>query len=214
MLVLSYRRVLLPFLVVNTTIVIFIQFGNVVIIAGDLSVNPEADCLIMTTENLHSMLYKGADVIPDLGQVIFDEFHWLNNHHFGDKAAAKAVRGGQGGDTTAARVEGEGGEVLVDVKDREAYEMHMFQSMSLSVPMYWCGRESNSNKKNSRDRRFGVQVAPPAAGSWSTTNNSRAWSGAGSRIISSVDRVRHKSSSDNDDENEEENDVTTMRGRT
>lgn len=55
------------------------HFGNVGIITGDLSINPEADCLIMTTEILRSMLYKGADVIRDLSHVIFDECHWLNN---------------------------------------------------------------------------------------------------------------------------------------
>lgn len=55
------------------------HFGNVGIITGDISINPEADCLIMTTEILRSMLYKGADVIRDLSHVIFDECHWLNN---------------------------------------------------------------------------------------------------------------------------------------
>lgn len=53
--------------------------GNVGIITGDISINPEADCLIMTTEILRSMLYKGADIVRDLSHVIFDECHWLNN---------------------------------------------------------------------------------------------------------------------------------------
>jgi antiviral helicase SKI2 len=41
---------------------------------GDVSVNPEASCLILTTEILRSMLYKGADLIRDIEWVIFDEY--------------------------------------------------------------------------------------------------------------------------------------------
>jgi antiviral helicase SKI2 len=39
------------------------KFGvdNVGIVTGDVSVNPEAQCLIMTTEIFRSMLYKGSD---------------------------------------------------------------------------------------------------------------------------------------------------------
>lgn len=55
------------------------RFGNVGIITGDISINPEASCLVMTTEILRSMLYKGADLIRDLSHVIFDECHWLND---------------------------------------------------------------------------------------------------------------------------------------
>jgi hypothetical protein len=36
------------------------------LITGDVSVNPEASCLIMTTEILRSMLYRGADIIRDI----------------------------------------------------------------------------------------------------------------------------------------------------
>lgn len=44
------------------------RFGakNVGLITGDVSVNPEANCLIMTTEILRSMLYRGADLIRDI----------------------------------------------------------------------------------------------------------------------------------------------------
>jgi antiviral helicase SKI2 len=40
---------------------------------------PEANCLIMTTEILRSMLYRGADVIRDVEWVIFDEVHYVND---------------------------------------------------------------------------------------------------------------------------------------
>ena len=49
------------------------------LLTGDVSIKPEAPCLIMTTEILRSMLYKGADVIRDLEWVIFDEVHYVND---------------------------------------------------------------------------------------------------------------------------------------
>lgn len=57
------------------------KFGvdNVGIITGDVSVNPNAPCLIMTTEIFRSMLYKGADTIRDIEFVIFDEVHYVND---------------------------------------------------------------------------------------------------------------------------------------
>ena len=43
------------------------RFGDDVgLITGDVSVNPEAACLIMTTEILRSMLYRGSDVVRDI----------------------------------------------------------------------------------------------------------------------------------------------------
>lgn len=52
---------------------------DVGIMTGDVSINPEASCLILTTEILRSMLYKGADLIRDIEWVIFDEVHYLND---------------------------------------------------------------------------------------------------------------------------------------
>ena len=49
------------------------------ILTGDVQINPEAPCLIMTTEILRSMLYKGADLIRDVEFVIFDEVHYVND---------------------------------------------------------------------------------------------------------------------------------------
>ncbi len=46
---------------------------NVGLMTGDISINPEAPCLIMTTEILRSMLYRGSDFIRDVEWVIFDE---------------------------------------------------------------------------------------------------------------------------------------------
>ena len=55
------------------------RFDDVGLITGDISVNPDAACLIMTTEILRSMLYRGADVIRDIEWVIFDEVHYVND---------------------------------------------------------------------------------------------------------------------------------------
>lgn len=52
---------------------------DVGIITGDVQINPDANCLIMTTEILRSMLYRGADLIRDVEFVIFDEVHYVND---------------------------------------------------------------------------------------------------------------------------------------
>jgi len=56
------------------------------ILTGDVQINPEASCLIMTTEILRSMLYRGADLIRDVEFVIFDEVHYVN-----DQEVSKSV---------------------------------------------------------------------------------------------------------------------------
>jgi antiviral helicase SKI2 len=57
------------------------KFGvdKVGIVTGDVSVNPAAQCLIMTTEIFRSMLYKGSDTTRDIEFVIFDEVHYVND---------------------------------------------------------------------------------------------------------------------------------------
>lgn len=58
-------------------------FDSVGILTGDVQLNPEASCLIMTTEILRSMLYRGADLIRDVEFVIFDEVHYVNDQERG-----------------------------------------------------------------------------------------------------------------------------------
>ncbi|KAH9825135.1 NUC185 domain-containing protein [Melampsora americana] len=53
------------------------------ILTGDVQVNPDGSCLIMTTEILRSMLYKGADLIRDVEFVVFDEVHYINDSERG-----------------------------------------------------------------------------------------------------------------------------------
>lgn len=45
---------------------------DVGLLTGDVSLKPEASCLIMTTEILRSMLYRGADIIRDIEWVKAD----------------------------------------------------------------------------------------------------------------------------------------------
>lgn len=56
---------------------------NVGIVTGDVKINPEAACLIMTTEVLRSMLYRAAELIRDVEFVIFDEVHYVNDQERG-----------------------------------------------------------------------------------------------------------------------------------
>ncbi|XP_043255011.1 helicase SKI2W [Colletes gigas] len=59
------------------------KFDSVGLLTGDLQINSNASCLIMTTEILQSMLYCAADVLRDLEFVIFDEVHYINNDERG-----------------------------------------------------------------------------------------------------------------------------------
>lgn len=45
---------------------------------GDVKLHPDAQCVIMTTEILRNMLFRGDDV-ANLGYVVFDEVHYLND---------------------------------------------------------------------------------------------------------------------------------------
>ena len=56
-----------------------LEFQDVGILTGDIQINAEASCLIMTTEILRSMLYRGADLLRDVEFVIFDEVHYVND---------------------------------------------------------------------------------------------------------------------------------------
>ncbi|PJF17282.1 Helicase, superfamily 1/2, ATP-binding domain-containing protein [Paramicrosporidium saccamoebae] len=58
-------------------------FDEVGLLTGDVQINAEASCVIMTTEILRSMLYRGADMISDVEFVIFDEVHYVNDQERG-----------------------------------------------------------------------------------------------------------------------------------
>ena len=53
------------------------------LLTGDNVVNRDADVVIMTTEVLRNMLYEGASDLSQLGYVIMDEVHYLQNPYRG-----------------------------------------------------------------------------------------------------------------------------------
>lgn len=46
---------------------------------GDVTINPQASCLVMTTEILRSMLYRGSEIMREVAWVIFDEIHYMRD---------------------------------------------------------------------------------------------------------------------------------------
>lgn len=55
------------------------QFGDVGLMTGDVTINQDASCLVMTTEILRSMLYRGSEVMREVAWVIFDEVHYMRD---------------------------------------------------------------------------------------------------------------------------------------
>ncbi|KAK4536665.1 hypothetical protein CDCA_CDCA09G2690 [Cyanidium caldarium] len=59
------------------------EFGEVGLMTGDVTINPGASCLVMTTEILRSMLYRGSEVVREVAWVIFDEVHYMRDRERG-----------------------------------------------------------------------------------------------------------------------------------
>jgi ATP-dependent RNA helicase DOB1 len=78
------------------------EFGDVGLMTGDVTRNPSASCLVMTTEVdsgvvlslpcldiyirlqiLRSMLYRGSEVMREVAWVIFDEIHYMRDKERG-----------------------------------------------------------------------------------------------------------------------------------
>eukprot|EP00057_Strongylocentrotus_purpuratus_P029781 XP_011684255.1 PREDICTED: superkiller viralicidic activity 2-like 2 isoform X2 [Strongylocentrotus purpuratus] len=62
---------------------LFEEFQDVGLMTGDVTINPSASCLIMTTEILRSMLYRGSEIMREVGWVIFDEIHYMRDKNRG-----------------------------------------------------------------------------------------------------------------------------------
>jgi len=56
---------------------------DVGLITGDVTNNPSASCLIMTTEILRQMLFRGNEIMREVGWVIFDEIHYMRDKERG-----------------------------------------------------------------------------------------------------------------------------------
>ncbi|KAG0750229.1 hypothetical protein G6F57_002286 [Rhizopus arrhizus] len=59
------------------------EFGDVGLMTGDVTINPQASCLVMTTEILRSMLYRGSEVIREVAWVVYDEIHYMRDSERG-----------------------------------------------------------------------------------------------------------------------------------
>lgn len=76
------------------------EFTDVGLMTGDVTINPSASCLVMTTEVgglprpslcislsclkiLRSMLYRGSELMREVAWVIFDEIHYMRNKERG-----------------------------------------------------------------------------------------------------------------------------------
>ncbi len=61
------------------------EFGaeNVGLMTGDITINPNAICIVMTTEILRSMLYRGSEVMREVAWVIYDEVHYMRDKERG-----------------------------------------------------------------------------------------------------------------------------------
>ena len=55
------------------------KFGDVGVATGDVSINRDATCVVMTTEVLRDILYKDVEYVKDVEWVIFDEIHYIND---------------------------------------------------------------------------------------------------------------------------------------
>jgi ATP-dependent RNA helicase DOB1 len=59
------------------------EFGDVGLLTGDVTIDVNASCLVMTTEILRSMLYRGSEVMREVKWVIFDEVHYMRDKERG-----------------------------------------------------------------------------------------------------------------------------------
>ncbi|XP_009590222.1 DExH-box ATP-dependent RNA helicase DExH9-like isoform X1 [Nicotiana tomentosiformis] len=59
------------------------EFSDVGLMTGDVTIDPNASCLVMTTEIWRSMQYNGSNVIREVAWVIFDEVHYMRDRERG-----------------------------------------------------------------------------------------------------------------------------------
>ncbi|PRW61094.1 superkiller viralicidic activity 2-like 2 isoform A [Chlorella sorokiniana] len=59
------------------------EFGDVGLMTGDVTLNPNARCMVMTTEILRSMIYRGSEFLREVAWVVFDEVHYMQDRERG-----------------------------------------------------------------------------------------------------------------------------------
>eukprot|EP00250_Pteridium_aquilinum_P006887 c16713_g1_i1 orf=90-3122(+) len=59
------------------------EFSDVGLMTGDVTISENASCLVMTTEILRSMQYRGSEVMREVAWIIFDEVHYMRDRERG-----------------------------------------------------------------------------------------------------------------------------------
>ncbi|KAG6412686.1 hypothetical protein SASPL_125370 [Salvia splendens] len=59
------------------------EFSDVGLMTGDVTIDPNASCLVMTTEIWRSMQYKGSEITREVAWIIFDEVHYMRDRERG-----------------------------------------------------------------------------------------------------------------------------------
>lgn len=55
------------------------EFDDVGLMTGDITINAQATVLVMTTEILRSMLYRGSEIMREVAWCIYDEVHYMRD---------------------------------------------------------------------------------------------------------------------------------------
>ena len=53
------------------------------LITGDVGIDQNSTCLVMTTEILRNMSYRGNEIVREVKWVIFDEVHYMRDKERG-----------------------------------------------------------------------------------------------------------------------------------
>ncbi|XWS18031.1 hypothetical protein CRYUN_Cryun32bG0007300 [Craigia yunnanensis] len=59
------------------------EFSDVGLMTGDVTIDPNASCLVMTTEIWRSMQYKGLEIVREVAWIVFDEVHYMRDRERG-----------------------------------------------------------------------------------------------------------------------------------
>eukprot|EP01080_Neovahlkampfia_damariscottae_P008060 gene8060-12522_t len=59
------------------------EYEDVGLMTGDVTISPNASVMVMTTEILRSMLYRGSELLNEVSWVVFDEVHYMRDKERG-----------------------------------------------------------------------------------------------------------------------------------
>ena len=67
------------------------MFDDVGLLTGDVTINKDASCLVMTTEILRNMLYRGSEIIREISTVSFHFKSFRNARVRADSCSIKKL---------------------------------------------------------------------------------------------------------------------------